>query len=169
MKILETEQLILRLLTLDDAQFIYELTNDPKWLRFIGDRGIRTHNDAREYISNGPLAMQKQFGFCLYLTELKGSSTPIGLCGLIKRDSLDDIDLGFGFLPKYRSQGFAYEAAQAVVNYARRKLGLDRLVAIVSPENSRSKKLLEKLSFEYEKVVKLKDDDIALMLYSRNF
>src|SRR5688572_10804905 len=95
MTALTTDRLILRELTLDDAEFILGLVNEPSWLRFIGDRGVRTLDDARAYISNGPMKSYERNGFGLYLTALKGAGTPIGMCGLIKRDGLDDVDVGF--------------------------------------------------------------------------
>ena len=98
-KILETDRLILRRLSVEDAAFILELVNDPLWLRFIGDRGVRTLDEARAYILNGPVAMYERAGFGLYLVERKIDSTSLGMCGLIKRDGLDDVDLGFAFLP----------------------------------------------------------------------
>src|SRR6185503_20091394 len=106
MKVLETERLILRWLSVEDAAFILELVNDPGWLRFIGDRGVRTLEDARNYILNGPVAMYQRVGFGLYLVELKQSATPIGICGLIERAGLEDIDIGYAFLPAFRGQGY---------------------------------------------------------------
>ena len=99
MIVIETERLILRHLTLDDAAFIHELVNDPDWLRYIGDKGVRNLDDARAYIENGPMAMYERVGFGLFRVELKSRGTPIGMCGLIKRDTLPDVDIGFAFLP----------------------------------------------------------------------
>src|SRR6476469_10818856 len=124
MNVLETERLIVRWLAAEDAGFILELVNDPDWLRFIGDRGVRMLEDARGYILNGPVAMYHRAGFGLYLVELKSSATPIGMCGLIERAGLADIDIGFAFLPAFRGQGYAYEAASATMRYAKETLGL---------------------------------------------
>jgi RimJ/RimL family protein N-acetyltransferase len=159
MKVLETDRLIIRWLTVEDAAFIFELVNDPSWLRFIGDRGVRTLEDARNYILKGPVEMCGRLGFGLYLVELKDEGVPIGTCGLIKRDSLKDVDIGFAFLPSFRGQGYAYEAASAVLAYGRNTLGLARIVAIVSPGNERSIKLLEKLGFQFEQKVRLSERD----------
>ncbi|MFI4982343.1 MAG: GNAT family N-acetyltransferase, partial [Nevskiales bacterium] len=115
MKVLETERLVLRRLVAEDAPFILELLSDPSWLRFIGDKGVRNLDDARLYIRIGPAAMYARLGHGLYLTELKDGGIPIGLCGLIKRDTLDDVDIGFAFLPQYRGQGYAREAAAATL------------------------------------------------------
>jgi RimJ/RimL family protein N-acetyltransferase len=126
--------LILRRLETGDAEFILALLNDPSFLRFIGDKGVRTVDDAREYISNGPLASYERFGFGLYLTERKDDGVPIGICGLLKREALKDVDVGFAFLPRFWSKGYAFESASAVMAYGRNVLGLS-IVAIISPDN----------------------------------
>jgi RimJ/RimL family protein N-acetyltransferase len=154
LKVLETDRLILRWLSLEDAEFILQLVNEPSWLRFIGDKGVRTLDDARSYILQGPVEMYSRLGFGLYLVELKEEGLPIGMCGLIKRDSLKDVDIGFAFLPAYWNKGYAYEAAFAVMAYAK-ELGLNRIVAITSPDNDSSVKLLEKLGLRFEKMLKL--------------
>lgn len=159
MSILETERLALSKLTPEDAPFILELVNDPDWLRHIGDRGVRTLDDAREYIRKGPLAMYEQHGFGLYLTALRSGGTPIGLCGLIKRDSLEDVDVGFAFLPAYRGRGYAQEAAAASLMHGRDTFGLRRIVAIVSPDNRDSIRLLGKLGMRFERTLELTPGD----------
>jgi RimJ/RimL family protein N-acetyltransferase len=169
MKILETERLILRRLSVEDNAFILELLNDPAWLRFIGDRGVRTLEDARNYILKGPMAMYERMGFSLYLTELISDNTPIGLCGLIKRDALEDVDIGFAFLPKYWGQGYAYESASAVIAYGKNTFGLKRIAAITSPDNERSDKLLEKCGLKFEKMITLPDDNEELKLFALDF
>ena len=165
-KVLETERLILRRATADDAEFILELLNDPAWLRFIGDRGVRTLDAARDYILKSLVAMYDRHGFGLYVTELKQGGAPAGLCGLIKRDSLADVDIGFAFLPRFRGRGYAYEAAAAVVAYGKSAFGLKRLVAITSPDNDTSAGLLEKLGFHFEGTVRLSDDGDAVKLFA---
>jgi RimJ/RimL family protein N-acetyltransferase len=166
MKVVETERLILRRLTVEDGEFILELLNDPSWLRFIGDKGIRTVDEARDYILKSLVAMYERLGFGLYLTELKGEGVPIGICGLIKRDSLEDVDIGFAFLPKFRRKGYAYESASAVMAYGKRTFGLHRIVAITSPDNDGSARLLEKLGFNFERMVKLSDDGSEVKLFA---
>ncbi|HEX8141304.1 MAG TPA: GNAT family N-acetyltransferase [Pyrinomonadaceae bacterium] len=166
MTVLETDRLILRRLTVEDSGFILELLNDPSWLRFIGDRGVRTLDDARDYILKRFVAMYEQLGFGLYLTELKGEGIPIGICGLIKRDSLEDVDIGFAFLPKFREKGYAYESAAAVMAYGRGSLGLNRIVAITTPDNYGSARLLEKLGFNFERMVKLSEDSAEVNLFA---
>jgi RimJ/RimL family protein N-acetyltransferase len=164
-KVLETERLILRHLSTEDAEFILRLLNDPSWLRFIGDKGVRTIEDACSYILQGPVEMYSRLGFGLYLVELKEEAASIGICGLIKRDSLEDVDIGFAFLPKFWGQGYAYEAASAIMEYGRNALGLQRIVAITSADNDSSVKLLEKLGFRFEGMVKLSNDSEAVKLY----
>jgi RimJ/RimL family protein N-acetyltransferase len=153
MKILETARLALRRLSIEDAAFILELVNEPSWLQFIGDRGVRTLEDARDYILKGPVEMYGRLGFGLYLTELKVDRVPIGICGLIKREHLEDVDIGFAFLPRFWGNGYAHESASAVMAHGKTALGLDRIVAITSPDNHGSIKLLEKLGFDFERMV----------------
>jgi RimJ/RimL family protein N-acetyltransferase len=166
LKVIETDRLNLRWLSTDDSEFILELLNVPSFLRFIGDKGVRTLDDAREYILNGPVDMYNRLGFGLYLTELKESGAPIGLCGLIKRDSLEDVDIGFAFLPKFWARGYAYESAAAVMAYGKTVLGLKRIVAITSPNNYASGKLLEKLGLRFERMIHLSKDAPEVRLFA---
>ena len=146
----ETARLRLRLFTLEDAPLILELLNDPAWLRFIGDRKVRSIEDARGYLENGPMKSYAQNGFGLWLVERKSDGRAIGMCGLVKRDDLPDVDIGFAFLEPFRGCGYALEAARATLDYAHAALGFDRVVAIASPDNERSGRLLAKLAFECE-------------------
>jgi len=161
-----TARLTLREIDAADAPFILTLVNDPAWLRFIGDKNVRTESDARRYIEAGPAAMYAQRGFGLWLAERRGDGVPIGLCGLIKRDALPDIDLGFAFLPAYRGNGYAFEAAQAAIDFAWERLGLGRVVAITAPDNDDSVRLLERLGFRFERMLRLSDDAPAVRLYA---
>ena len=165
MTILETERLLLRQFTTDDAQCIFELLNEPSWIQNIGDRNIRTMEDACSYIVNGPVASYAKNGFGLYLVTLKETNESIGMCGLIKRDSLEDVDIGYALLPKYWSKGYAVEAARATKAYAKDVIGLKRIVAIVDPANEGSIRVLEKIGLRYEKMVRLSADDIELKLF----
>jgi RimJ/RimL family protein N-acetyltransferase len=165
LRVLETDRLILRWMSADDAPFILELVNEPSWLRFIGDRGVRTPDDAREYIRKGPVDMYARLGFGLYVTERKADGVPIGICGLLKRESLDDVDLGFANLPRFWGKGYAYEAALAVMAYGRSAFGLKRIVAVTSPGNVASVKLLEKLGFRFERMVRLSEDSADVQLF----
>src|SRR2546428_7128148 len=164
--VLETQRLIVRRFSLDDAAFIIELVNDPAWLQYIGDRNVRTLEDARAYLRKGALDMYERVGLGMFLVILKSSGEPIGTCGLIKRESLDDVDIGFAFLPKFRGQGFAIESAAAVLEYGKGPLGLKRIVAIVTPSNDRSIAILEKIGLKFERTLKLPGDEEELSLYA---
>ncbi|HSM16343.1 MAG TPA: GNAT family N-acetyltransferase [Gemmatimonadales bacterium] len=166
MSVLETERLTLRRLSMDDAEFILALLTDPTFLKYVGDKGVRTIADASDYILSGPIASYQQFGFGLYLVVLKGDGSPIGMCGLLKRESLPDVDIGFAFLPRYRSRGYAYEAAAAVLAYARAQLGLGRIVAITVPNNTGSIRILEKIGLRFERMVRLSKDAEELQLFA---
>jgi RimJ/RimL family protein N-acetyltransferase len=164
--LLETPRLALRLLAEDDAPFMLGLLNEPSFIRNVGDRGVRTIEDARAYIAAGPAASYARFGFGLYLVELRAPRIPIGICGILKRDELPEPDIGFAFLPAYWSQGYALESASAVRDYARDAIGLPRLLAIVSPSNASSIRLLEKLGFSFSSVTTLTPDAHEVKLYT---
>jgi RimJ/RimL family protein N-acetyltransferase len=152
--ILESARLRIRQLTFDDAAFVLRLLNEPSFLQNIGDRGVRTRDDARNYILTGPMASYAQYGFGLFRVELKDSGTPIGMCGLLKRDYLDDADIGFAFLPEFWSKGYAYESAAAMMAHGRESLGLKRIVAITAPDNHGSMNVLRKIGLEFERMVR---------------
>jgi len=133
------------------------LLNEPSFLANIGDRGVRTLEQARHYVLNRAVASYERHGHGLYLVELRAESTPIGLCGLVKREYLADPDIGFAFLPRYWSQGYALEAAAAVMDYARGVLALSRIVAIVSPDNEASIRVLRKIGLEFHRMIDAPD------------
>ena len=166
MKVLETDRLVLRRLTVEDAPFILELLNDAAFIRYIGDKGVRTLDDARNYIENGPMASYEQFGFGLYATELKEPRVPIGICGILKRETLPDPDIGFAFLSEYRNHGYAFEAAAATMKYARETLGLEQILAITSPDNVASERLLNKLGLKFERMIRLANDAPEIKLFA---
>ncbi len=153
MTILETERLRLRLLEVADADFLLKLLNEPAFLEHVGDRNLRTIAAVQEHIRTGPAASYAHNGFGLMLVGLKESGSPIGICGLIRRDWLEDVDLGYTYLERYWGKGYAYEAAAATLAYGRQVLGLSRMVAITSPGNGRSMRLLEKLGMHFERIV----------------
>jgi RimJ/RimL family protein N-acetyltransferase len=163
--VLETERLTLRRMTPADAPFLRALLNEPSFLRFIGDRGVRTDDDARAYVADGPAASYAEHGFGLYLVTLREDGTPIGICGLLRRPTLDAADLGYAFLPAHRSRGYARESASAVVAYARRDLGLDRLLAITSPDNDASIRVLEALGFRFDRLTRLSEGAPEVKLF----
>lgn len=164
--VVETDRLVLRRLSTDDAEFVLELLNEASFLRFIGDKGVRTLDDARDYILKGPVDSYERFGFGLYLTLLKESGVPIGICGLLKRESLKDVDVGFAFLPQFWSRGYAFESASAVMAYGRSALGLNRIVAVTNPDNHGSIRVLEKLGLRFENMVRLSEDGPEIKLFA---
>ena len=164
---IETDRLVLRRLTDRDAPFILELLNDPDWLRFIGDKGVRSLGDARDYIRTGPQESYSRNGFGLLLVELQTEKTPIGLCGLVRRDALPGADVGYAFLPGFRGNGYAYEAAAAVLRFARETARLDRILAITDPANQRSIRVLEKLGLTFERKVRLSEGAEEISLFAR--
>lgn len=166
MIVLKTQSLIIRRMSVDDAMFMLELLNDNSWLRFIGDRGVKTIEDAQNYILKGPVEMYARLGFGFYILEMKETGCPLGICGLAKRDYLNDVDIGFALLAQYCGKGYAFEAATAVLEYAQKELGLKRILATTRPDNHGSAKLLEKLGLGFEQVIKHPDGDRELKLYA---
>ena len=147
MTICETRRLLIRHLTPDDAPFILELLNEPSFIANVADRGVRSVDEARSYISSGPVASYEQNGHGLYLVELRETGESIGICGLLRRPDLDAPDVGFAFLPRYWSRGYARESAEAVIRFGRTQLGMDRITALVAPHNAASLKVLDSLGF----------------------
>jgi RimJ/RimL family protein N-acetyltransferase len=151
--ILETERLLIRELMLSDSKFILALLNTPSWLEFIGDRKVYSLEEAENYISNGPILSYKENGYGLWLVILRDDNTPVGMCGLLKREYLENADIGFALLPKYEGLGYGYEMAKATLAYSRKTLNIDKIVAITDENNKTSIKLLNKLGLNFEKVV----------------
>lgn len=162
---LTTERLTIQPLTLEDAPHMLAVLNDPDFIVHVADRGVRTLEQAREYIDTGPLASYREHGFGMYAVRLNSSGEFMGLCGLVRRPQLDDVDIGYGFLPAARGRGLALEAARAVWDYAVNDLGLDRIVAIVSPHNGPSIRLLEKLGLRYEHDIVMSGGEEPIRLY----
>ena len=157
MIVCETPRLRLRYLAPRDATFILELLNEPEFIRNIGDREVRTLEDARRYIQSGTVTGYGKIGFGLYLAELQENLTPIGVCGLLKRDYLDDVDVGFALHERFRNKGYAFEAARAVMDYGRNVLGLGRIVALAAPDNHASIRLLRRLGLQFERNIRVPD------------
>jgi len=170
----ETTRLRLRELTEDDAAFILELVNEPGWLRFIGDRNVHSLEDARGYIARGPVASYAKRGFGLWAVELRarpgegGSGERLGICGLIRRESLPQADLGFAFLARHRGHGYAREAAAAAVALAREPYGLTRLLAITDPDNTASRAVLEHVGFTFEREFTWSENGKQQALYAKD-
>ncbi len=165
MMIIETERLYLRRLIRDDAEFILDLLNQPSWISFIGDKNVHSLNDAKKYIELAPMTMYERYGFGLFLVCDKETSTPMGLCGLMKRDNLADADLGYAFLPQFWHQGFALEAVEAVLAYAKNTHSLSRMLALCKTSNAPSIKLLKKVGFRFDRDLKLFDGEENLQIY----
>lgn len=165
--IIQTERLVLRLLTIEDASFILTLLNQESFILNIGDKNIRTLEEAQAYIECGPLAMQSQLGFSLYCCQSKEDGELIGLSGLIKRDGVLYPEVGFAFLADYCRLGYGRESAEAVVNYAFNKLKLIKLNAICNIDNTASQRLLKSLNFEYLQHLKLPNIDNSVLLFER--
>ena len=163
---IETERLRLRWLTLADADLMLAVWNDPAFVRYVGDRGIRTLEEAREEMTESALPLYANYGFGPYRMALKDCDTPIGICGLFRRDGLEDPDIGYSVLPTYCGKGYAFEAANAVIDYARSELGLRRLIAIISPDNEPSLGLIRKLGLRFEKMHRMEDDEDEVCLYA---
>jgi RimJ/RimL family protein N-acetyltransferase len=166
LKVVETDRLILRWLGAGDAAFILQLLNEPSWIKYIGDKGVKTLEDAENYIRKGPREMYERRGYGLYLVETRARGESIGICGLIKREALDDVDLGFAFLPRYWGKRYAFEAATAAIAYGKGVWGLARIVAITSPDNHPSVGLLTRLGFRFERRVRLSAEGPELELYA---
>ncbi len=166
---IDTPRLTLRPLRFDDAPFLVELLNDPAFLEHIGDRGVRDCAGAEQYLRTGPLAMYERHGLGLLLVERRAGGdaapTSIGICGLLQRDSLPAPDIGFAFLPAHRAQGYGYEAAAAVLAFGRRQLGLARVLAIASPANHASHRLLARLGFRATGRVRPAPDEGEVCLF----
>ncbi len=163
---LHTERLTIRPFTENDAGFILELVNDADWLRFIGDKNVHGLDDARRYLREGPMAMFAKHGHSLCCVERASDGAAVGMCGLIKRDSLGDIDLGFAFLPVARGQGLAREAAAATMAHGLGTLGLKRIVAITDIDNAASARVLESVGFEFERLLPAAPDAKPLRLFA---
>ena len=163
--ILKTRHLTLRRLTPADAPFIYELVNQPSWLKNIGDRNVHSVDDAVRYIENGPMTSYHRHGFGLWCVERTADGIPIGMCGILKRDYLDSPDIGFAYLERHQGQGYGMEAAAATLEYARSTLHLDRMAAVVSPDNVGSIRILKRLGMRYVEPILMPGDAEPIALY----
>ena len=165
---LETPRLTLRRLQVEDAAFLIDLLNQPSFIENIGDRGVRTIEDAHRYLREGPMAMYEKFGFGLWHTARK-DGVPVGMCGLLKRDNLPDADVGYAFLPQFWGNGFAHEAAAATLTHGARKFGLTRVLGVVSEGNTSSIRVLEKSGMSFERMHSLHEGEPPVRLYGRTF
>ena len=166
MNVIETERLNLREMSEADAAFVLEVLNDPGFIRFVGDRGVRTVEDAARYVAERFAESYRQNGFGLWLVETKDGGVPVGMCGLLTRKELNVVEVGYAFLPAFREKGYAFEAASAATRYAREVLGLERLFAVVNPDNAISTRVLEKLGMKLERAVRLLGEESDVNLFS---
>ncbi|HTL49306.1 MAG TPA: GNAT family N-acetyltransferase [Steroidobacteraceae bacterium] len=162
MTVVETERLALRAFTADDADFVLRIVNEPSFLRYIGDRGVRNLDDARKYIADGPVAGYARDGHGLMRVDRKSDGASLGMCGLLKREALPEPDIGFSFFPEYWSQGYALESARAVLGHARGTLGIGRILAITTRDNASSMRLLDKLGFRFERMIAFGNEELRL-------
>lgn len=161
----ETDRLRLRKFTLDDTRFIVSLLNSPGWLQFIGDRNVKTEDQAKAYLENGPIKSYSVNGYGLSLVERKEDNTSVGMCGILKRDYLDNPDIGFAFLPEFQGKGYAFEIADATLQYAKNQLNIPNISAITVPGNLRSIQLLEKIGLKFISTFSLPESEEELFLY----
>jgi [ribosomal protein S5]-alanine N-acetyltransferase len=166
--VLETDRLLLREFQETDAAFVLRLVNEPSWLRFIGDRGVHSLEDARRYLEDGPRASYARNGFGLWCVVPRESGAPAGMCGLVRRETLPEVDVGFAFLPEAWGRGYASEAAAAVLAHARDRLGLRRVLAITTPDNHPSIRVLERIGMRREGEIRLAGESRDLLLLSRD-
>lgn len=164
--VIETERVILRKFTIDDAAFMLEMLNTPTWLRFIGDRNVKTLEEAENYLLNGNIRSYQEYGFGFYVVVIKETQESIGICGIVKREGLEDVDIGFAFFQQFMGKGYGYEAGSATLNYALNDLKIKKIVAIVDPENVVSIALLKKIGLQFEKMIQLSPKGIELMLFA---
>ena len=164
--VIETERVILRKFTIDDAAFMLEMLNTPTWLRFIGDRNVKTLEEAENYLLNGNIRSYQEYGFGFYVVVIKETQESIGICGIVKREGLEDMDIGFAFFQQFMGKGYGYEAGSATLNYALNDLKIKKIVAIVDPENVVSIALLKKIGLQFKKMIQLSPKGIELMLFA---
>jgi [ribosomal protein S5]-alanine N-acetyltransferase len=165
---LVTSRLVLRRLEFGDAAFLVALLNEPSFLENIGDRGVRDEQDAHRYLREGPMAMYAKYGFGLWHASLKSDGTAIGMCGLLKRDSLPDADIGYAYLPAHWGKGYALEAADATLRHGAEKYGLRRVIAVVSQGNAGSIRVLEKIGMQFERMHSMHPGEADVRLYGRS-
>lgn len=166
---LETERLSLRRFRLEDAPHVVELLNQPSFLANIGDRGVRNVDDAHRYLREGPMAMYEKYGFGLWRVARRSDDVFVGMCGLLKRDILPAVDVGYAFLPEHWGQGYAFEAASATIELGARRFGLDRIIGVVSDHNAASIRVLEKAGLRFERMYPMHPGEPEVRLYSREF
>ena len=162
---LKSERLILSEFTKNDASFFYQLVNEPAWKQYIGDKNVHTILDAEKYLENNIIPSYKKFGFGFYVVTLKEDNTSIGMCGLIKRDWMDYVEIGFAFLAQYRGKGYAIESSIATKKYAKEKLAISQIAAITDVDNEKSGNLLNRLGLEFDRLISYPGENKKCKLY----
>lgn len=145
--VLQTARLRLRHFERRDAAFILELLNEPSWVANIGERHVRDLAQAEAWIEEKLVAVYARLGFGFWAVERQEDGALLGMCGLIRRDTLPAADLGYAFVPRAWGRGYAREAAAACLHHARAALGLAEVLAITGPDNQASQRLLADLGF----------------------
>ena len=166
MTVLETERLLLSRLSYDDCDLVVELLNEPSFQRFIGDKEVRSRDDARKYLRKGPIGSYERHGFGMFLVRNKSDNAPMGMCGLVKREEFDAPDVGFAFLRRVWANGYAVESAIAVLEYGKNVLQLPRIIAMVDPENEASIRLVEKLGLTFAGMVRMPGETDEINMYT---
>ncbi len=166
MPLIETPRTVIRLMTAADADFIRELLNEPSFLRFIGDRQVRTTDDAGQFIDRRYQQSYRDHGYGLYVVASRESGESMGICGFVRRDSLPAVDMGFAFLPRFEGKGFAFESAAATLQYGRDSLGLTRVLAIAQADNARSLALLDRLGFAFDRLITMPGEAQPVSMYA---
>jgi RimJ/RimL family protein N-acetyltransferase len=166
--LIETERLLLRDCVPEDADVVLRLLNEPSFLENIGDRGVHTPKEAAAYLINGPIASYAEHGYGMYMVELRKTGKPVGMCGLLRRTQFEHPDVGYAFFPEFWGRGFASEAASGVIEHARRTLGIGRVLGIVSPHNSASIQVLEKIGFTFQEPAVFELDGSEVLVYVSN-
>lgn len=169
MKEFQTERLIIRPTNKSDATFIYELLNTPKWIKYIGDRNIKSIKDAEQYITVKMLPQLEKLGYSNNTVIRKIDQIKIGTCGLYNREGVEGVDIGFAFLPQYENKGYAYESTSNLITFAQNEFNIQKISAITLPENKSSQKLLRKLGLKFIEMIKIPNDDADLCLFQRKF
>lgn len=164
----ETKRLIIRSTNIDDGAFIYELLNTPKWIKYIGDRNLKSAKDGENYIKEKMIPQLKRLGYSNNTVILKESNTKIGSCGLYNRDGIDGVDIGFAFLPKYEKKGFAFESASELIKFSKKHFNIKKISAITTKENKASQKLILKLGLNFDKIIEIPPNNDEMLLYNMN-
>ena len=163
---IETERLLIRPFKTEDIEPAFLMDSDPEVNRYTGESGNVSIKETEKRIVENVFGDYEKYGYGRLAVVLKSENKFIGFTGLKYLEDMDEVDLGYRFMKAYWGKGFATESAKACLNLAFEKLQLNRLIAMVLPENTASIRVLEKLNFEYEKDIF--EDDLIVKLYALN-